>query len=226
MPKIPTGSKIMDSLINGYETDIITTVYGPAGAGKTLLCILCSAQVARTGKKVIYMDTEGGFSTIRVKQIFPDYQKILSNMLFFKPTSFKEQKKAFEKLKDLVDSKIGLIVVDTISMLYRLELGTSEEVYEVNRDLGKQIAYLSEISRKKKIPILIANQVYASFDEKNKINMVGGDILKYGSKCLIELKVLHNSQRKAILKKHRNIAEEKSVDFKIVQKGISSTKDL
>ena len=222
MVKITAGSEVIDKLLGGYETDIITTVYGPAGAGKTLLCILCSAEVARAGKKVLYIDTEGGFSTIRVKQIYPDYKKILANMVFLKPVSFKGQKKAFEKLKELVNSDIGLIIVDTISMLYRLELGTSEEVYEVNRDLGKQIAYLSEISRKKDIPVLITNQVYANFDEKGKVNMVGGDILKYGSKCILELQVFRNSLRRAILKKHRSIAEEKFIEFKIVEKGIST----
>ena len=53
MEKIPTGSKILDNLLNdGYETDIITTIYGPAGSGKTVLCILCAAGVARKGKKI------------------------------------------------------------------------------------------------------------------------------------------------------------------------------
>ena len=37
--KIPTGSKILDVMLDGgYEKDTITTIYGPAGAGKTVLC--------------------------------------------------------------------------------------------------------------------------------------------------------------------------------------------
>ena len=219
--KIPTGSKVLDIMLDGgYENDIITTVYGPAGSGKTVLCLLCSINVVRNGKKVVYVDSEGGFSLERLKQIAShisqDYKKILDKIIFLKPTSFAEQKKSFEKLKDIVNDKIGLIVVDTIAMLYRLELGKSENVQEVNRELGRQISYLTEIARKKNIPVLITNQVYADFDDKDKVNIVGGDILKYGSKCLIELQITPNGNRRVILRKHRSIQAEKEILFKIV----------
>jgi len=226
MGKIPTGSKILDKMLKGgYETDIITTIYGPAGSGKTVLCLLCAAGVARKGKKIIYVDTEGSFSLERLKQIAPDYKKILDRIVFLKPTSFESQKKSFEKLKDLVNEKIGLIVVDTIAMLYRLELGKNEDIYEVNRELGRQLGYLTEIARKKHIPVLIANQVYADFENKDKVNIVGGDLLKYGSKCLIELQITPTGNRRLILKKHRSIPEEKEITFKIVEGGIIGTKE-
>jgi len=225
--KIPTGSKILDKMLKGgYETDIITTIYGPAGSGKTNLAMLCSVTRARKGKKVIYVDTENSFSVERLKQIAPDYKSILENMVFLKPVSFDEQKKSFEKLRNLVNDKIGLIVIDTIAMLYRIELGQNqEEVYEINSALGKQIAYLAEIARCKNIPVLITNQVYSNFDEKGKVNIVGGDILKYGSKCLIELQITPQHNRRAILKKHRSIPEDKSIYFKIVERGIIGTRE-
>ncbi len=226
--KIPTGSKILNEMLDGgYEKDAITTIYGPAGSGKTVLCLLCSMNIAKSGKKVIYVDTEGGFSIERLRQICSsiswDYKKVLENIMFLKPTSFEEQKKSFEKLKDLVNDKIGLIVVDTIAMLYRLEMGKSEDIPNVNRELGRQIAYLTEIARKSQIPILITNQVYTDFDEKDKVNIVGGDILKYGSKCLIELQITPNSNRRIILRKHRSIQPEKDFLFKIVEGGIIGT---
>ena len=225
--RIPTGSRILDELLKGgYEKDVITTIYGPAGSGKTVLCLLCSINVAR-GKKVVYVDSEGGFSLERMRQIAShisqDYKKILDNIIFLKPTSFSEQKKSFEKLKDIVNDKVGLIVVDTIAMLYRLELSKSEDIHEVNIELGKQISYLTEIARKKGIPVLITNQVYTDFDDRNKVNIVGGDILKYGSKCLIELQITPNGNRRAILRKHRNLPDEKEILFKIVEGGIIGT---
>ena len=226
MDKVPTGSKILDRMLNGgYETDTLTTVYGPAGSGKTVLCLLCATKVARKNKKIIYVDTEGSFSLERLKQIAPDYKKILGNIVFLKPTSFEDQKKSFEKLKELVNDKIGLIVVDTIAMLYRLELGKNEDVYSVNRELGRQLAYLTEIARKKHIPVLISNQVYSNFENKDQVNIVGGDLLKYSSKCLIELQITPSRNRRAILKKHRSIAEEKEITFKIVEGGIIGTKE-
>ena len=58
MDKIPTGSRILDQMLDGgYEKDIITTIYGPAGSGKTNLCILCAINMARSRKKGIYIDT-------------------------------------------------------------------------------------------------------------------------------------------------------------------------
>lgn len=224
--KIPTGSKILDKMLNGgYEKDIITTIYGPAGSGKTILCLLCVLSIARQGKKIIYVDTEGNFSLERLKQIAFDYKKILDKIVFLRPTSFEGQKKSFEKLKEIVDNKIGLIVVDTIAMLYRLELGKNEDVYAINRELGKQLSYLTEIARKKHIPVLITNQVYADFEDKEKINIVGGDLLKYGSKCLIELQITPSGNRRAVLRKHRSLKEEKEITFKIVEGGIIGTKE-
>ncbi len=228
--KIQTGSKILDVMLDGgYEKDILTTIYGPAGSGKTVLCLLCAINVVRIGKKVVYVDSEGGFSLERLKQIAfhisQDYKKILNNIIFLKPTSFAEQKKSFEKLKDIINDKIGLIVVDTIAMLYRLELSKNEDIHEVNIELGKQISYLTEIARKKGIPVLITNQVYTDFDARDKVNIVGGDILKYGSKCLIELQITPNGNRRAILRKHRSLGEEKEITFKIVEGGIIGTKE-
>jgi len=225
--KMPSGSKILDRMLDGgYEKDIITTIYGPAGSGKTILCMLCTINICRNKKKVIYVDTENNFSVERLKQIAKyDYNKILDRIMFLKPTSFEEQKKAFDKLREIVDKKIGLIVVDTIAMLYRLELGRNEDVYSVNRELGSQISYLNEIARKKHIPVLITNQVYADFEDKDKVKMVGGDLLRYTSKCLLELQITPAGNRKVVLRKHRSIEEEKEITFQIVEGGIIGTKE-
>lgn len=223
--RISTGTDVLDKFLQGgYETDIITTIYGPAGSGKTNLALLASIGVAKQGKKVIYVDTEGGFSVERLRQLTRKYEDTLKKIVYLQPTTFDEQKKVFRKLKTLINTKIGLIVVDTIAMLYRLELGKTDKVYDTNRELGKQLAYLTQIVRKKKIPVLITNQVYANFDQKNMVSMVGGDLLKYSSKCLLELQITPDNKRRAILKKHRSIVGEKTVGFKIVETGVEGVK--
>jgi len=225
MTKILTGSECFDRFLEGgYDSDIITTIYGPSGVGKTNMCLLCAISVVSCGKKVIFIDTEGGIAVERIKQLAIAYESVLENILFCNPATFEEQKEMFERVKEMVnevenEGKFGLIIVDSISMLYRLELGKSEEVYDVNTALGRQIAYLVEIARKKKIPVLITNQVYADFDNRDKVKMVGGDLLKYGSKCLIELMKFANC-RGAVLRKHRSLPEGRELKFKIVEKGI------
>ena len=112
--KFLTGSKILDDMLEGgYEKDIITTIYGPAGAGKTVICILAAMTAAINSKKVIYVDTEGGFSVERLKQIASsinnNYKEILNNINFLRPTTFEEQKKSFEKLKEIIKDRKSVV---------------------------------------------------------------------------------------------------------------------
>jgi len=235
--KISAGSFDLNKwLFGGYEKDIITTIYGPAGSGKTNFCVLAASSQAKKGNKVIYIDTEGGFSVDRFKQVSgEEYKKALENIMLMKPTTFPEQWDAFGKLlKELKSSKsISLIIVDGMTMLYRLELAECHDdikkVQEINSRLARQMRMLAEIARKNSIPVIITNQVYSNFlsDEELKagkeksVNMVGGDILKYWSKCLIELKN-EGSRRKAILRKHRSL-EEKELAFYITNEGIKKS---
>ena len=234
--KISAGSYDLNEwLFGGYEKDIITTIYGPAGSGKTNFCLLAVVSQAKKNQKVIYVDTEGGFSVDRVKQISEgDADELLKNILLLKPISFSEQEQAFNQLlKELKTQKIGLIVVDGMTMLYRLELAeaknkenSSEEIKKINSKLAKQMRILAEIARRKDIPVIVTNQVYSEFlsesdlraGKERGVSMVGGDILKYWSKCIIELR---NEKRgkKAILKKHRSLPE-KELSFEITNKGI------
>ena len=224
--RITTGSDILDTLLEGgLETDIITTVYGPAGSGKTNFCILAAISTAKRGKKVLFMDTEGGFSTERMKQIDPDYRNTINNITFIQPSNFTDQRKMIEKLSQAVTAETGLIIIDTISMLYRLEMGKILDVAGINCELSHQLSVLTEIARGKKIPVLLTNQVYADFQNRNRVKMVGGDILKYGSKGLIELIRTRDGTRRAVLRKHRSIPEDSEVRIKIVNSGITEAKE-
>ena len=93
--KISAGSYDLNKwLYGGYECDVITMIVGPPGSGKTNFCVLVSCSQAKKGNKVIFIDTEGGFSIDRVKQIVGEsYKEILKNILILSPTNFEEQKK-------------------------------------------------------------------------------------------------------------------------------------
>ena len=235
--KISAGSYDLNKfLFGGYEKDIITTLYGPGGSGKTNFCAIVAVSQAKKGNKVVYIDTEGGFSPERAFQIMNEprnkVDEILKNILLLKPTSFKEQEKDFETLlKYVKQGDVSLIIIDSIAMLYRLELADAikskedAKIREVNSNLATQLRKLNEIARKENIPVIVTNQVYSLFVKKEdnieddkQVSMVGGDLLKYWSKCLIELKKGSN-RRTLVLKKHRSLPE-KSMDFDIVNSGI------
>ncbi|MBI4140065.1 DNA repair and recombination protein RadB [Candidatus Woesearchaeota archaeon] len=223
--RLSTGTTIIDEITGGgFERDAVTTIYGPAGAGKTNIAIMAAITAVKEGKKVIFVDTEGGFSIERLKQITGEHEEFLEKVLFFHPTTFEEQVKSFENIKRISEKKeVGLIIVDTISMLYRLERSFNDDSKEFNRELGLQVVALNKIAREKQIPVLITNQVYTSFDNGG-VHMIGGDMLKYGSKCLLELQVLPEGKRKAILRKHRSLPVNKEALFEIVQEGIAPIK--
>ncbi len=233
--RISSGSFDLNKwLFGGYEKDVITMVAGPPGSGKTNMGILVACSQAKKGNKIIFVDTEGGFSADRVKQIVgEDYEEVLKNILLFEPTNFEEQKKVFVTLLDKIKKgHVSLIVIDGMAMLYRLELGDAikskedDRIRLVNREVAKQMRALAEIARKQKIPVLITNQVYAGFVSeedwkkgiRGEVNIVGGDLFQYWSKCIIELKK-DNRKRKAVLLKHRSLPYQE-LSFEIKEKGI------
>lgn len=225
MAKISAGSYDLNTFLHGgYESDIVTVLYGGAGSGKTNFVLLAAVSQARKGKKVIFMDTEGGFSIDRVKQMLSgrengDLKSVLDNIFLMKPTNFEEQKKAFNELNKHLKDQIDLIVVDGMTILYRLDFADAKEKNNgfqmVNSELARQMRELAEIARKKEIPVLVTNQTYRW---ENEERMVGGDILKYWGKCLIEL-VNDKGRRTAYLRKHRSLPE-KELQFQVVDEGI------
>ncbi|MBS3081368.1 DNA repair and recombination protein RadB [Candidatus Pacearchaeota archaeon] len=229
-------------LKGGYDSGIITTFYGGPGCGKTNLCMIATVSQAKKGNKVIFIDTEGGFSSERVKQLFLSkstdssksdskilsIEEVLSNILVLKPTNFKEQQESFDQLLKHINDKVSLIIVDGMTMLYRLDFADAkhnlnglnsenslESMQFVNAQLTRQMRLLVEIARKQMISVLVTNQIYSWNNEQR---MVAGDIVKYWSKCLIEL-VNESGRRTAYLRKHRSLPE-KSLAFQIHDGGI------
>jgi len=71
--KISAGSFDLNKwLFGGYEKDVITMIAGSPGSGKTNFVLLAACSQAKKGGKVIFIDTEGGFSVDRVRQIVGD----------------------------------------------------------------------------------------------------------------------------------------------------------
>lgn len=208
--KVSCGGKDLDYFLGGYDS-VINCIYGPPASGKTTLCLLAAIDLAKKGGKVIFIDTETGFSFERVKQLCKDdVNFVMERVILFRIKDFDEQTKKVNYLKKLVFAgKIGLVIMDTISMYYRLE--SKKDVYKANKELDKQLKVLAEIARNG-VPVIISNQVYTNITE-NKINVVGGNMLKNWSKCLIEL---NKGPRKIILKK----PEDKEMLFEIREEGI------
>ncbi len=220
--RILTNSPIDNIIGGGVEKGCVTQFYGPPGSGKTNVVLQLLVQCAKNGDKAIFVDTEGGLSIERVKQISgPDFDKFASRIMICEPTTFKEQDDVLKKLETFIDSKaerIELIVLDSAVALYRLKDGDSTQM---NRELGKQMATLSRIARKHGIAVVVTNHIYSVFEGDGMVEPVGGTILKYWSKIMVELvRVNGSGERFAVLKRHRSRPEGLRARFRIVDHGL------
>ena len=82
---------------------------------------------------------------------------------------------------------------------------------------------LSKIARQYDIAVILTNQIYSAIDidGNSDIKAVGGTILQYWSKVIIQLERGDEiNQRIATLKRHRSIPEGKQALFSITSRGI------
>lgn len=200
-------------LKGNLEHKIITQVYGEPATGKTCYALQCLINYSKKGKKVVFIDTEGGFSIERLKQMAgEDFEKVFRNVYYYEVMDFSEQHFLIENLPNILRENCKLIILDSAVSLYRI----ASEEENANKMLSKQMATLAEIARKRNLAVLITNHVYTI---ENRTEPVGGNILKYWSKTIIEFKK-EGLNRIARLVRHRFLPENLTVKFRIIEKGI------
>ena len=198
----------------------VTAIYGEWATGKTVICMLAALETARSGKKVFYIDPQKNFSVERIKQLDADYEKLLENFIIISPKDMGEQKNLLEKLRKKVNDSTGIVIVDTISALYRLKFAKKEkDAYHINRDLGLQLTYLNDIARKHNIPVIITVEAVAKPESGQETSMVAGNLIGHMCTTVIELKKYDEARKIAVLKKSSS-KERKRFMFEIVEKGI------
>jgi len=216
---VSTGSDAIDSLLKGgLEKGVITNFYGSSSTGKTNLCVEAAAEQASRGRKVLYIDTEGGFSTERFAQVGDEED--LDNVELSEPSTFNTQEDAVNEASERAD-EVDLVIVDSLVALYRLE-ATGDDIPEANQRLSSMLASLSKAARESDIPVVVTNQVYSRFD-KDGVELAGRDVPRYWCKCLVEL--TDGSGRKARIERHRSLPPDRSVRFEITDDGIVEQKE-
>lgn len=222
--KIASHSSLDALLGGGFEKGVITQIFGPPSSGKSNVTLDLAVNVAKNNRKVIYIDTEGGISIDRIKQISgPDFTNVANNIIVFEPTSFLEQNdtlKAIEVWLRKNNADVDLLVLDSAVALYRVDDMKSSKL---NKELGKQMGILSKIARKYDLAVVLTNQIYNAFDDEgnNDIRAVGGTILQYWSKVILQLeRGDETNKRVATLIRHRSIPEGKKAIFSITTSGI------
>ncbi len=201
----------------------VTLVYGEAETGKTSLAIQCAVNTARVGYKAIFVDSDDTFSPVRLSQIaYKDIDEVAPSITLVKPTNFQEQASAIDRLDEYLTKNVGLVAVDTVTSLYRVELGEPKKTFTLNRELGRQVACLAQIAKTRKVAVLINSQVRNVFLE-GVVSMepVATRVLKFWADVVLNLK--HTGQShimKAVLEKHFERKRPISCYFKTGGTGI------
>jgi len=161
--KIPVGCVNLDRMINGgFTRGELTLIYGEAATGKTTTAIQAAASSAKMRLKVIYVDSDRSFTQQRFRQIAGSQSKDISELIsLFFPETFSEQRALIESLENYVTPSLGMVIVDSISSLYRAAFSDTASVFSLNRDLGGQLAYLGELASSHNIACIITSQVHA-----------------------------------------------------------------
>ncbi len=224
---LATGCNALDDLLDGgIEHDAITLVFGEAGSGKTNLALQLARNAARLGKRVAYVDTEG-VSATRLAQIFgagdaaaPEdvdaARDAQDRLLFFTPFDIQQQER-FVRNATLAPN-LGLVVVDSINMHYRLHMDGGDELQrEANRSIVQQLHHLTTFARKHHVPVLITGQVYGTEDGTHPF---ARRIMEHLVKALVRFHKTPDGGRKATVLKHRSIPDGRQARFRIASEGL------
>ena len=220
---LPTGSASIDTLLEGgLHAGEITTIYGEAATGKTTLAYQCLINIAKEGFNTVYIDTEHKFNTRRISQI--DSEINLSDYLVvLQPETFAQQIKYLKKLKHIADGRLfKLLIIDTVSHLYRLELDSIPKNIAFRRLFEQHIARIHGETRRYSLFTLIISQVRSY---RGKTSPIGEDQIYAYSKKILELnKGMIDNKRNAILRKGINNLIDESLPYVITEKGVCSIK--
>lgn len=218
--KIPIGVSCLDELTaGGLESEVITELYGEGGAGKTNISMQFAISVIRSGKQVLYLDTEG-FSAERFLQISGGDEDFLNGLILYRISSLEDQDLALLRIPKLLEKSksIQLIIIDSFTEYFRLE--TPGDASARAARFQKELANLASAALKFKIPVLITNQIYQSPDSGD-IHPFGGHVIDHVMKAIFRVDKLRDGKRRLIVIKHRSIKEGSFKDFKIADYGLT-----
>jgi RAD51-like protein 1 len=183
-PRVRTALPPLDAALGGgLPPGSVTEVVGPAGAGKTQLCLAaCAAACAGSlsaGGTALYIDSEHKFSGERLAQLaaarFPGAfgapaaaAALLERVLVRRVGSSEELTELLENLQSaVIDFRVELIVLDSITAAARGAGGGAANggaaAGERQRALGRQASRLKFLAESFSIPVLVVNQVAATF---------------------------------------------------------------
>jgi len=225
LPKIPTGCVSIDKILDGgLSTGDAVLVYGEPETGKTTLAMQCAVNCAKKGCKTLFIDCDRTFSTQRLSQIASEnLNEIAEQIMLMKPESFRDQTCVIDRLAEYVNRSFGLVVIDTLTSLYRLQISESPtKTFDLNRELNRQTALLVQVARAEKIAVMMTSQVTSVFNDVNvSVEPVATRVLKFWADIILVMKPTERPGIiRAVMEKSPKGTRTSSFDLRINDSGI------
>ena len=162
MDFLSSGSPAIDRLLGGgFPLHQISLLYGEAATGKTILSMQCVLEAARKEYKVFYLDSDQSFSVNRMERLAGG-RELAERIVLFRPEDFDEQGRIVENIENLLTKTPILLVVDSITGLYRGGQVKPEGYFGRDRELNRQLAQLDALASRFAAWILLTGQVHSS----------------------------------------------------------------
>lgn len=188
------------------NNSILIMLWGDIGIGKSTLALQLSNSILSSNKKVFYLHTKMTPISGIMNRIFVNLDKNQKyNFIFWNSHNFKTQTDIiFDWLLEIKqlesffnEKKVGLIVIDEVTGNYLPEMLMEKKNEELNDKLNFQLATLTQISKKHKIPIILTNNFTLKADEQENLqdSPYGGKITQYWTEIAIKLERTPQSGR-------------------------------
>jgi len=183
--KIPFGIPALDKLTGGgIPKKRITLLYGPPNVGKSFLASQIAVNAQKEGGLVGWIDTELSWDSTWMEKCGID----TANILVGQPTTGEE---AFETMREMMQQKLSLVVVDSIAGLVPSAVHEESFSYNpmawqarfVNQSIPKLMPHLKEGAA-----LVFINQVRSSLGPVAIDNMPGGLAQTFFAHSLIQVR--------------------------------------
>jgi len=194
----------------------ILSVWGDFGVGKTTFSLQKAINYKSGKNKIIYIYTKPNFPFEKINYfIQKSVKNNLDNIIFIKSLNFEDLYSLVFNLEFIVldtykkpNTVIDLIIIDSITDLYRLELNreSKEKNFLLNYKLNQILANLFFLNKKYSINIIVVN-TQTNIDQNGQLIEVqsGGKVMDYWIDN--SLKILRTNKlncRRFVFKKKEN----------------------
>ena len=232
---ITTGSKNLNELLGGkgVESRSITECFGAYGSGKTQLGLTLAVNVqlpvekGGANGKAVFIDTEGTFRPVRIKQISEamgaNPEKVLGNIFVARAFNSDHQILLVEKISEMIKNgePIKLVIVDSLTAHFRAEFSGRGMLADRQQRLNKYLHNLMKLAEQHNLAIYVTNQVMSNPAQMfgDPTTAIGGNIVGHASTYRIYLRRGKKDSRVAKLIDSPNLPDNETVFF-LTEAGI------